>query len=78
MLRAVPVECFELELENALSLGAVITIGDFRCEHWIRVERQLLGTGIDLQTCACGIVHQKQACPIVLSQIAGADIRAVR
>lgn len=77
MLGAVPVERREAKPEDALRLRLVIRNGDAFGERRVGVERDHLGTGIDLQARATWIVDQEQAGTVVRGDVAGADVLAV-
>ncbi|CVI54324.1 hypothetical protein AGR7A_Cc10032 [Agrobacterium deltaense NCPPB 1641] len=77
VLRAVPIERLEPELENPLSPSFVRRVRHQFREFLVSVKRKSLHIGIDFEPSPPHIIHQEQTGPIVGRKIAGADVLTV-
>ena len=77
MLRAVPVESFDVEQEGTLNLRLVTNWYQQLLQVGALGDIEDLGLCGDLQSLLLGVIHQKQRGALVVPQIAGADVLEV-
>ena len=77
MLRAIPVECCQMQPEDAFELRPVVRHRDEFGQRWVGIERKGFNVCVDLEARAVRLVHEEQTHPIIGRKVAGADVLAV-